>query len=186
MTSASKRRRQRRVKERSSIGKDLAFELDVHLRPAQTTELHRGGMKLFTTLLGALALIAGVAGGMQAYHASAAAAPAPPVAVSTHPPAQVVRPGVVVRWAPCRPPAVRQGVACVRHVTKTVTRAAPTVTVPVAPVTTPPAAPVRTVHPASVPPTHEAGDHEDSSDDGSHHEDEGDDGGEHHEGEDDD
>ena len=80
-------------------------------------------MKLFATVLAALALLAGFAGGLRAYSVSADAASgsAPRVAAPHQPKAQPVRPGVVVRWAPCRAPAVREGKACVTHVTRTVT-----------------------------------------------------------------
>ena len=85
-------------------------------------------MKLFTLLLGALALVAGFTGGLRAYSASAHAGhPVPTAHVSVHhyPPAQIVRPGPVVRWAPCVKPAVRVGRACVTRVTRTVTLRAP-------------------------------------------------------------
>jgi hypothetical protein len=143
-------------------------------------------MKLFAVLLGALALLAGVAGGMHAYSASATTAPAAPsVTVSHHAAAQVVRPGVVVKWAPCRAPAVRQGRACVTHVTHTVSVPAPAVTVPAAPLpaSAPQVAPTRATQPAAAP-QHESGDHE-PGDDGGEHE-SGDDGGEHHDGGEDD
>ena len=139
-------------------------------------------MKLFAILLGALALLAGVAGGMQAYTASATTAPATSsVAVPHHHPSpQVVRPGVVVKWAPCRPPAVRQGHACVTHVTRTVSGPAPPVTASAAPA---PArswapAPTRPAHPTATP-THDGGQHEDGTNDGGEHEGGTDDGGEH-------
>lgn len=139
-------------------------------------------MKLFAILLGALALLAGVAGGLQAYTASATTVPAgPAVAVPRHHASpQVVRPGVVVKWAPCRPPAVRQGRACVTHVTRTVTVPAPASTIP-APSATVSASqswPTRTVQPVAAP--HETGDHENGPGGGDHA------GGEHHSGEHDD
>ena len=92
-------------------------------------------MKLFAVLLGALALVAGFTGGMRAYSTSAHAGPPVPaahIAARHYPPAQVVRPGPVVKWAPCVKPAVRVGRACVTHVTRTVTLPAPTVTAPAA------------------------------------------------------
>ena len=84
-------------------------------------------MKLFAVVLGALALLAGFTGGVRAYSVSAEAGPAPvtPVAAPHYPKAQTVRPGVVFRYAPCRPPAHRVGKACVTTVTRTVTVAAP-------------------------------------------------------------
>jgi hypothetical protein len=123
-------------------------------------------MKTFAVLLGALALLAGFTGGMRAYSVSAATPPAPKLAVAKHHPhAQPVRPRVVVRWAPCRKPAVREGRACVTHVTRTVTVAAPAVAAP-APVpaaAAPQAAPARVAHPAPAPthaaPTHAAPTH---------------------------
>jgi hypothetical protein len=133
-------------------------------------------MKLFALLLGALALLAGFAGGMRAYSVSAATPPAPPrVAAPHHPAAQPVRPGVVVRWAPCRKPAVREGKACVTHVTHTVTVPAPAVAAPPpppAPAAAPQAPPTRATQPVPAPtqPSEPA-------DDGGH-----DDGGHEHEG----
>ena len=110
-------------------------------------------MKLFAVLLGALALVAGLTGGLRAYSSSAHGGPT--VAV-THvskphvPPAQVVRPGPVVKWAPCMKPAVRVGRACVTHVTRTVA-------LPPSPVTTPPVStPVTSTPPASAPASHAA------------------------------
>lgn len=138
-------------------------------------------MKLFALLLGALAFVAGVAGGLQAYTASATTAPTTSAVTVPrhHPSPQVVRPGVVVKWAPCRPPAVRQGRACVTHVTRTVTVPAPVTTVPAssAPVRAPQVSPTRTVQSLAAP--HEGADHENGS--GDEHE-----GGEHHDGEHDD
>lgn len=89
-------------------------------------------MKLFAILLGALALVAGFSGGMRAYSVSADAGPAPvrPVSAPHYPKAQPVRPGVVFRYAPCRPPAHRQGKACVTQVTRTVTLPAPAAAAP--------------------------------------------------------
>jgi hypothetical protein len=140
-------------------------------------------MKLFAVLLGALAFLTGVAGGLQAYTVSAATDPATsPVSVPHHHPSpQVVRPGVVVKWAPCRPPAVRQGRACVTHVTRTVTVPAPVATVPASStaVRSPQVSPTRTVQ--AVAGEHENGDHESGPIGGAEH-----DGAEHHGGEHDD
>lgn len=126
-------------------------------------------MKVFSILLGALALVAGIAGGVHAYSASAGPAPAPVAAAPSYPPAQVVRPGIVLRWAPCRPPAVRQGRACVTHVVHTVVLPAPVQ--PAAPASSAAAPrPHATAAPTAAPSTSEPGD------DGGHHE-HGDDGG---------
>lgn len=129
-------------------------------------------MKLFAVLVAALALLAGLAGGMRAYSAGTPAqAAAAPVSAPHHPRAQVVRPGPTFRWAPCAKPAVREGRACVTHVTHTVTIPAPVV---VAPPTQAVAAPPRvrhTPHPTAPAPAPQ-------QDDGGHH---GDDGG-HHDG----
>lgn len=132
-------------------------------------------MKLFAVLLGALALIAGFTGGMRAYSASSDATPvsASRVAVHHYPSAQVVRPGPVLRWAPCRKPAVREGKACVTHVTHTIVTAPPVVAAP-------PAAPATTgaqprphatdsPEPTQTPPADDGGD--------DHGDDHGDDGG---------
>ena len=96
-------------------------------------------MKLFAVLLGALALVAGFTGGMRAYSASSHAGPPVPAAhvqVHHYPPAQVVRPGPVLKWAPCVKPAVRVGRACVTQVTRTVTIAPPPTSAPPAPAAT--------------------------------------------------
>ena len=132
-------------------------------------------MKLFAVLLGALALIAGFTGGMRAYSASSQARPPVPAAqvqVHHYPPAQVVRPGPVLKWAPCAKPAVRVGRACVTHVTRTVTIAAPATSAPSAPAATtstaqPPRQTQAPSHPTASP----------SSDDGGHHDHSGNDDG---------
>jgi len=131
-------------------------------------------MKLFAVLLGALALIAGFTGGMRAYSASSDATPvsAPKVAVPHYPPAQVVRPGPVLKWAPCRKPAVREGKACVTHVTRTVA-------LPPPPTSAPPATPATTTAVRAPRPTqgpsHATASH--PSEDSGHHDGGGDDGG---------
>jgi len=137
-------------------------------------------MKVFSVLLGALALVAGLAGGMRAYSASAGPTSGPVTVAKapSYPPAQVVRPGVVVRWAPCKAPAVRQGRACVTRVVHTVVLPAP------AP-STAPRSPAPQRRPAPAPSTTTA----EPGDDGGHHQDGpgdhgGDDGG-HHAGGDD-
>jgi hypothetical protein len=127
-------------------------------------------MKLFAVVLGALALLAGFTGGVRAYSVSAAAGPPlpTPVAAPHYPQAQPVRPGVVFRWAPCRPPAHRVGKACVTHVVHTVTLPAPAAAaspVAAAPAPVAQAAPRHVVRATQV-----------SSDDGGHQE-PGDDGG---------
>jgi hypothetical protein len=128
-------------------------------------------MKLLPGLLVTLTLTAGLAGGVRAYSVAATAGPPAvpaPVAVATPPRPQVVRPGVVVRWAPCRAPAVRVGKACVTHVVHTVTIAPPATTPTVsAPVSTraPHAAPTRPArHPAQE--SEPGDDHHGESDDG--------------------
>ena len=123
-------------------------------------------MKLFAVVLGALALLAGFTGGLRAYSVSATTPSGPPLAVAKHhPPAQAIRPGVHVRWAPCRRPAVREGRACVTHVTRTVTLPPPVAAAPpAAPAAVAQAAPARVAHsPAPhAEPSHEAGhEHED-------------------------
>src|SRR4029077_4849212 len=114
-------------------------------------------MKLFAVVLGALALLAGFTGGLRAYSVSSATPPGPPLMVAKHhPAAQAVRPGVRLRWAPCRKPAVREGRACVTHVPRTVTLPPPVVTVApaaapaAAPAPAPPAPPPR-VRPRAAP-----------------------------------
>jgi hypothetical protein len=87
-------------------------------------------MKLFAILLGALALVAGFTGGLRAYSSSTDGGPTVPAAHVTAPdvpPARVVRPAPVVKWAPCVKPAVRVGRACVTHVVHAVTLPAPTI-----------------------------------------------------------
>jgi hypothetical protein len=107
-------------------------------------------MKVFATLLGALALLAGFVGGMRAYSVAADAGPPPvtPVSAPHHPQAQVVRPGIVFRWAPCKPPAHREGKACVTHVTHVVPLASPAAAAPAAPA---PATSAPVVHRPSTP-----------------------------------
>jgi hypothetical protein len=99
-------------------------------------------MKLFAVVLGALALLAGFAGGVRAYSVSADAGPPPvrPISMPHYPKAQPVRPGIVFRWAPCRPPAHREGKACVTHVTRTVALPQPAAAPAAQPATTAPAA----------------------------------------------
>jgi len=133
-------------------------------------------MKLFAVLLGALALVAGFTGGLRAYSASEHHGPPIPtaqVSVRHHPPAQVVRPGPVVKWAPCVKPAVRVGRACVTHVIHTVALPAPAATT-TAPTTTSTSPTVRaprpsqspTRHPTSAPTNGGGGQHDDGGDGG--------------------
>lgn len=136
-------------------------------------------MKLFAAVLGALALLAGFTGGLRAYSVSAATPPGPALAVAKHhPPAQAVRPGVSLRWAPCRKPAVREGKACVTHVTRTVTLPAPPVVAapaaPAAPVA--PGTPTRAAQPTPVHHTADGG-HEHEVEHEGEHEGEHEDGG---------
>jgi hypothetical protein len=131
-------------------------------------------MKLFAVLLGAIALLAGLTGGLRAYSVSATTPPGPRLAVVPHQPvAQAVRPGVTFRWAPCRKPAVRRGKTCVTVVTRTVTLPPPVVTAPAAPAAAPQALPARVAH--SSAPHAEPGEH-------GGHEHEGEHEGEHDEG----
>lgn len=108
-------------------------------------------MKLFAVLLGALALVAGFTGGLRAYSTSAHSGPPVPTArvtVPHYPKAQVVRPGPVVRWAPCTAPAKLVGKTCVTTVTHTVALPAPATAAPssAAPAAAPAAPAVRRPH----------------------------------------
>jgi hypothetical protein len=127
-------------------------------------------MKLSALAIGAVAAAAGVVGGLSAYANASGDAPAPPAPVSMHHPVrpQPVRPGVILKWAPCQKPAVREGRACVTHVTRTVVLPAPAV--PAAPAPAP--APV----PHHAPPPHEKPTHEPADPPGDDSE-PGDDGG---------
>ncbi|MGC4110798.1 MAG: hypothetical protein QM747_10320 [Nocardioides sp.] len=132
-------------------------------------------MKLFTLVLGALALVAGAAGGLRAYNVASASPSTPLTVASADHGAAPVRPGVVLRWAPCRKPAVRVGRECVTHVVRTVTLPAPVVTVAPTSSSTH-AVPTRVPHPSHAP-TQAPSDP--PSDDGGHdrhHGDDGDDG----------
>ena len=130
-------------------------------------------MKLFAVLVAALALLAGLAGGMRAYTAAAPAHVTPAhVSAPHYPRAMPVKPGATFRWAPCRKPAVRQGRACVTHVTRTVTIAPPVVTAPPVPVQVAAPAPA---HAAPPPTRHPSPTAQPTT---THH----DDGGEHHDG----
>jgi hypothetical protein len=134
-------------------------------------------MKLFAVVLGALALLAGFTGGLRAYSVSATTPPGPPLTVAQHHPvAQAVRPGVHLRWAACRKPAVREGRACVTHVTRTVTLPPPVAAAPPAAPAAPVAhaAPTRVAHSAAphAEPAHEA-EHDHEGEDEHEHEDGG-------------
>lgn len=82
-------------------------------------------MKLSSALLGAAALVIGLGGGSVAYQlATTAGAPASSGTSVTTDQAQVaarVQPGTRFGWAPCKPPAVQRGKACVTDVVRTVT-----------------------------------------------------------------
>ena len=113
-------------------------------------------MKLFAVLLGALALVAGFTGGLRAYSTSAhqgSPVPTAPVSVRHYPPAQVVSPGPVVKWAPCTKPAVRIGRACVTRIIHTVALPPPVVATPRA---APPTAQASHTQAANPHPTHTA------------------------------
>jgi hypothetical protein len=126
-------------------------------------------MKLFAVLLGALALVAGFTGGLRAYSTSAHAGDpvtTARVTVPHYPRAQVVRPGPVIRWAPCTPPAHRVGNACVTTVVHTVTLPAPaaassSAAPAAATVRAPAPRPVRTASTSSAPRPSGGGEHED-------------------------
>jgi hypothetical protein len=143
-------------------------------------------MKTLPALLLAAVVAVGLMGGVAAYRVASEPAPAAPAAsaavptASTAPAARAHR-RTVVRWAPCKPPAVRQGKACVTEEVRTV----------VVPAPAPPAAApaIRQVRhgdddaaehaePAehAEHAEHEDGDHAEQDDDGGHaeHEDEGD------------
>ena len=129
-----------------------------------------GAMKLFAVLLGALALVAGFTGGLRAYSTSAhqgSPVPTAHVSVRHYPPAQVVSPGPVVKWAPRTKPAVRIGRACVTRIIHTVTLPPPVVATPRAAAA--PAAPASHTQAGNPHPTHTAS--------GEHHDNGGDDNG---------
>lgn len=137
-------------------------------------------MKSLTLAVGALAVVAGSLGGIRAYATSSGSPPPTPVTTVAHPMRpQPVRPGVVLRWAPCRAPAVREGRACVTHVTRVVTVPAPVVARPTtASAPRPHSAPPR---PHATAPSPEPSDDPPASgepgDDGDNGGDHGDDGG---------
>ena len=86
-------------------------------------------MKTIPALVLAAVLAVGLLGGLVAYQvasgptgpdpSAAAATTTTPAAVRTH------RPRPKVRWAPCKPPALRQGKACVTEEVRTVVVPAP-------------------------------------------------------------
>lgn len=82
-------------------------------------------MRTLTALVSATAVVVGLGGGAAAYQiASAPGGPATSEAGHSARPAARPAPGMLFRWAPCRPPAVRQGDACVTEVVRTVVRPA--------------------------------------------------------------
>ncbi len=137
-------------------------------------------MKLSALAIGVVAAAAGVVGGVSAYASSTGHVPAPPAPVSMHHPVrpQPVRPGVILKWAPCQKPAVRQGRACVTHVTRTVVLPAPAQAAPPAPPRrwrTPPHLLTQPTHDPADPPSDDPGPGDDHGDD--HGDDDGGDDG---------
>ena len=100
-------------------------------------------MKTIPALLFAAVLAVGLLGGVAAYQAasgpaaagSSAASPADAGTTPTAERTRHVRPKV--RWAPCQPPAVRQGKACVTEEVRTVVVPAPAPAAPAAPAARP-------------------------------------------------
>lgn len=147
-------------------------------------------MRPITALLTATVLAVGLGGGAAAYRMASVPAETTRAAAVTVPraePAPAATPAPIrkatrFRWAPCKPPAVRQGRACVTEVVRTVVLAAPAAP---APVVVPAASHSSGVRPASA--GHEPPETSGHGDDGNgqqaepeHSEDEhGDDGGEH-------
>lgn len=134
-------------------------------------------MKLSALAIGVVAAAAGVVGGVSAYASSSGHVPAPPAPVSLHHPVrpQPVRPGVILKWARCQKPAVRQGRACVTHVTRTVVLPAPAQAAPPAPPTAPVAHSTPPPHEKPTHPTNPPSDNPEPGDD--HGDDHGDDNG---------
>jgi gamma-glutamyl:cysteine ligase YbdK (ATP-grasp superfamily) len=80
-------------------------------------------MNKFTAALSALALLAGIGGGVVAFQSamSSASSPAPAgTTVTQPPPARAAQTRVHVRWAPCKAPAKRHGRACVIDLVHTI------------------------------------------------------------------
>ncbi len=90
-------------------------------------------MRPITALLTATVLAVGLGGGAAAYRMASApveSTRAVAVAVPRVEPARAAAPAPIrkathFRWAPCKPPAVRRGPACVTEVVRTVVLAAP-------------------------------------------------------------
>ncbi len=134
-------------------------------------------MKTLPLLVSAAVLAVGLACGTLAFQAAsgggssldnpAAAAPATPVA---H---RAVRPRPTVRWAPCRPPAARDGAACVTEVVRTVVVPAPPAAAAPAPLpaSAPATAPTPTVSAATTAGETTAGESDDGSGDDRGHDD---------------
>ncbi len=139
-------------------------------------------MKTLPALVLAAVVAAGLMGGVAAYRVASEPAPAAPAAsaavptASTAPAARAHR-RTVVRWAPCKPPAVRQGKACVTEEVRTVVVPAPA---PAPPAAAPAVRQVRhgddDAAEHAEPAEHEDGDHAEHDEDGDHaeHDDDGD------------
>lgn len=87
-------------------------------------------MKTLPALVLAAVVAVGLMGGVAAYRVASDPAPSAPAASAAVPtastaPAARARRRTVVRWAPCKPPAVRQGKACVTEEVRTVVVPAP-------------------------------------------------------------
>lgn len=142
-------------------------------------------MKTIPALVLAAVVSVGLLGGVVAYQlASGPAGPSPSASAAPVAPVEAAAPRTrqpkpKVRWAPCKPPAVRQGKACVTEQVRTVVVPAPAA--PVAPRASgtrsaPAAQPVRVTDDDSEHADDERAEHEDDD----HHDDEhGDDDGEH-------
>jgi len=114
-------------------------------------------MKTFPALVLAAVLAVGLLGGLAAYQvasgattASAQQASAPVAAAPAAPVARKAHQRPTVRWAPCKPPAVLRGKACVTDQVRTVVVPAPAAAAPA------PASPVSATHAAPAGGSHHA------------------------------
>lgn len=139
-------------------------------------------MKTLRALVLAAVVAVGLMGGVAAYRVASERTPAAPatsaaVPIASTAPAARAHRRTVVRWAPCKPPAVRQGKACVTEEVRTVVVPAPT---PAPPAAAPAVRQVRRgdddAAEQAEPAEHEDGDHAERDDDGGpgEHEDEDD------------
>jgi len=137
-------------------------------------------MKTIPALVLAAVVAVGLLGGVAAYQlASGPAGPSPSTSAGSVAPVAPVAPVAErthraeprVRWAPCKPPAVLQGKACVTEEVRTVVVPAPAAPRPATARPAPVAQPVR-----ATDDDHERAEHEDRDDHDSEH---GDDDGEH-------